>query len=375
MNVRLLFQPRLHGFHFRNGFRNHYVGGIPQVDVNGLCGGMVLGAFNYFRYGLPIPPHTDTEIDFDVNFEILRTRPGTTDLVDYVFHSQVATFENISILAFIGPADPPFADEFGKVKARIDRGEYLILGLKMRHGITGYGHQVLCFGYDPDTQAAIVYDPNFPDREVTITTARAGNENVVVLRTDAGETDERYRAMFEQQELFANRVSDRVTYDAPDNVARNLNFAVRPPLVNVQDGWRWCRQCEGMWFSLNSTPGSCPAGGGHVQEGSGSYRLLMNYRESSGQALWRWCRKCQGLFYGESLRSQGVCPVGGEHDGTASADYTMIGGSNGNALFTQGNWRWCPRCQGMHFAARGGTCAAGGAHDDSGSGQYVKHHT
>lgn len=107
---------------------------------------------------------------------------------------------------------------------------------------------MLCYGYDADTQAAIVYDPNFPDCEVRITEGRSGNDNVIELHADAGATDMRFRAMFEQQELFANRISDRVTYDFPDNVARNLNFAVRPPLVNVQDGWRWCRKCEGLWF-------------------------------------------------------------------------------------------------------------------------------
>ena len=75
MVVRLPFQPGLHGFHFRNAFRNHYTGGFPPVSTAGLCGGMVLAAFNYFRYGLPIPPHTDAEIDFNVNFELLRTLP------------------------------------------------------------------------------------------------------------------------------------------------------------------------------------------------------------------------------------------------------------------------------------------------------------
>jgi len=135
------------------------VGGFPPIETDGLCGGMVLAAFNYFRYGMPIAPQIDSEINFTVNFEILRILPGTTDLVDYIFHSQIATFENVSILAFIGPVDPPFADEFSKIRARIDRGEYLILGLKERPGVGGSGHQVLCYGYDLATQAAIVYDP------------------------------------------------------------------------------------------------------------------------------------------------------------------------------------------------------------------------
>lgn len=244
----------------------------------------------------------------------------------------------------------------------------------MRHRREGFGHQVLCYGYDPAARAAIVYDPNYPDREVTITATRDGNNNVIELRSDSGTIDTRYRAMFEQQELFADKVSDRVTYDAPDNVARNLNFAVRPPLVNVQEGWRWCSRCEGMWYAGNATRASCPAGDGHVEAGSGQYLLPMNYRSSSGQAQWRWCRKCQGLFYGQRRGSGGVCPSGGEHDGSGSADYTMLAGTNGNARFAQDNWRWCRRCQGMHFGARRGVCPSGGTHDPSRSGSYAMLH-
>jgi hypothetical protein len=48
----------------------------------------------------------------------------------------------------------------------------------------------------------------------------------------------------------------------------------------------------------------------------------------------------------------------------------MIFGASGNAGFTQDNWRWCHKCQGMHFA-RGGTCPSGGAHDASRSASYV----
>ena len=369
MAVRLHFQPQTHGFHFQNAFRSNFAGGFPQVTTDGLCGGMVLAAFNYFRYGVPIPPHTDAEIDFNVNFEILRTLPGTTDLVDYIFHSQLATFENVSILAFIGPFDPSFDEEFRKIHSRIDRGEYLILGLKMRHGQAGNGHQVLCYGYDPDTRAALVYDPNFPDCEVAITAGQIGRDNVIILQSDSGAQDQRFRAMFEQQELFADRVSDRVTYDFPDNVARNLNFAIRPPVVNIQEGWRWCQKCQGLWFGLHPA-GPCPAGGNHVQEGSGMYRLLMNYRQSSGQPCWRWCRKCQGLFYGGNHVLAGVCPAGNEHDASASADYSMIFSSSGNMGWTQDNWHWCRKCQGMHYGV-GGVCPAGKAHDPSQSASYV----
>ena len=49
----------------------------------------------------------------------------------------------------------------------------------------------------------------------------------------------------------------------------------QPPDVNSGSGqgqWRWCHQCQGMWFGAN---GVCPAPGtaGHSLAGSGNYHL------------------------------------------------------------------------------------------------------
>jgi hypothetical protein len=43
--------------------------------------------------------------------------------------------------------------------------------------------------------------------------------------------------------------------------------------AEVQDGWRWCRTCQGLWFAGNRTDGVCPAGGAHSLAGSGDYGL------------------------------------------------------------------------------------------------------
>lgn len=40
------------------------------------------------------------------------------------------------------------------------------------------------------------------------------------------------------------------------------------------------------------------------------------------QQSWRWCRKCQGLFY-STTKVGGVCPAGGSHDGTQSHNYNL----------------------------------------------------
>ena len=38
---------------------------------------------------------------------------------------------------------------------------------------------------------------------------------------------------------------------------------------------------------------------------------------------WRWCYKCQGFFFAGNP-SQGVCPVGGSHDASQSANYAAL---------------------------------------------------
>ena len=42
----------------------------------------------------------------------------------------------------------------------------------------------------------------------------------------------------------------------------------------VQDEWRFCNKCYGMWYNGNPFKGVCPAGGVHSGEGlSGNYFL------------------------------------------------------------------------------------------------------
>lgn len=91
-----------------------------------------------------------------------------------------------------------------------------------------------------------------------------------------------------------------------------------------QEGWRWCRNCEGLWFAGDlpggASGGKCPTDPyvsadpdqtfGHIQEGSGHYILLQNIRPSARQENgWRWCRKCRGLWYGQDNAHGGDCPA------------------------------------------------------------------
>lgn len=44
--------------------------------------------------------------------------------------------------------------------------------------------------------------------------------------------------------------------------------------------------------------------------------------ESGTQGGWRFCRKCKGMFYGPE-QSSSRCPVGAQHDGSDSYNYTL----------------------------------------------------
>ena len=86
------------------------------------------------------------------------------------------------------------------------------------------------------------------------------------------------------------------------------------------------------------------------------------------QAGWRWCRKCQGLAFAAGTPS--VCPVDGAHDHSGSGDYLLV--LDDPSAPGQSEWRWCRKCQGLAFGLnQPSVCPAGGAHDHTQSGNYT----
>jgi hypothetical protein len=132
----------------------------------------------------------------------------------------------------------------------------------------------------------------------------------------------------------------------------------------AQSDWRWCHNCQGLFFAGNKKQGVCPAGGAHSHTGSDDYVLKTS---GSGQSDWKWCSKCQGLFYAGN-KTLGSCPAGGGHNGSKSSDYVLRTSGSG-----QSNWRWCNKCQGLFFAGNKtfGVCPRKGSHADGGSADYV----
>lgn len=168
------FDPEVHGFAFTNDFRNDF---IREFDVRtgGLCGGMVYTALDYFHADMPIPRQT--------------YRPAVnTRLHDYIYDRQVhslvdngdkwaelhtnwggvrnSEFFNWGLQGFGG-------GRLEELRAKIDRGEPVPLGLWHYGDEPGGDHQVLAIGYDTgryrgdlgryrEELRIFVYDPNHP---------------------------------------------------------------------------------------------------------------------------------------------------------------------------------------------------------------------
>src|SRR6266568_1692754 len=142
--------------------------------------------------------------------------------------------------------------------------------------------------------------------------------------------------------------------------------AVEAAARSEQDNWRWCNKCQGLAFAGSPSPGACPAGKTHDHAGSGNYSLMQNTPVSIPltQDNWRWCNKCQGLAFTGSP-SPGACPAGETHDHAGSGNYRVIQDPLVLPPFSQDNWRWCNKCQGLAFAGSPspGACPAGKTHD------------
>lgn len=185
----------------------------------------------------------------------------------------------------------------------------------------------------------------------------------------------------EHSDLTACRHVDRrstLKALALTGVALVAGFGVATPAQALaQEGWRWCWRCQVMFYGTNAGgQGRCPGngGGGHDAYYSNRYFTRVEGELPSPQENgWRWCRNCMGLFYSAGARNAGLCPNGGAHDSYGSFLYAAILGEDGPSL--QGGWRKCRNCLGMFYKhlGGGGVCPIGPGrrHDDTGSSNYA----
>lgn len=186
------FIPSVNGFHFDNSFPavpdltfNTPLGSLKIGDAsNGLCGGMVYAALDYFNAGLAIP--------------LDSAPPASGDLFNYIVKRLFSSFAlPFGVLRYVELMNPLFPDsqnqfvipgsvmdgrawvmirqEWPAIKMKLDTGQGCPLGLirvkSSDLGQLGQNHQVLAYGYDlkDDNLTLFIYDPNYHnDDRVTL---------------------------------------------------------------------------------------------------------------------------------------------------------------------------------------------------------------
>jgi M6 family metalloprotease-like protein len=96
----------------------------------------------------------------------------------------------------------------------------------------------------------------------------------------------------------------------------------------------------------------------------------------AAQKFWRWCKKCQGLHYINSVSSPrlGRCPKDGQQHAVADSIRFQVVLNTPFPPFAPGQhgWLWCRKCEGLFFGPNepSSRCPVSGTHDGSGSGDY-----
>ena len=138
---------------------------------------------------------------------------------------------------------------------------------------------------------------------------------------------------------FVSSANNVCPYDAvfgKHGQAKSYQYWVyfnKPGDMYYQEGWAWCGACAGLFFADGAkTAGSCPdldGYGAHVNSGW-NYTLAyipatpqQNYQDG-----WSYCTQCRGIFFSGIDKSRaGVCPLDNSayvHNGTGTYPYMML---------------------------------------------------
>jgi hypothetical protein len=168
------FLPSLHGLHFDNAFPSGpavtLTLGRTRVGIgdaaDGLCGGMIFTALDYWHVGRPPPPETAPPAPGTPLFRYLVRR-----LIDS-WHLPGGPLAYMARMAPWWPGTPPsVAEQWPFVQADLDAGRPCPLGVVRIRSANpldlGKNHQVLAYGYQMAGSAlrVQVYDPNQADAD------------------------------------------------------------------------------------------------------------------------------------------------------------------------------------------------------------------
>lgn len=147
--------------------------------------------------------------------------------------------------------------------------------------------------------------------------------------------------------------------------------------ASQQASWRWCKRCQGMYYVWpegspwpEGSANVCVAGGKHDSTGSKSYIMFAGDEIPGAQGDWGWCQKCGGIYYHDA---PSVCVYDQlYHYSGDSGKYAMLLAGLSRTTTTQDGWQWCHKCGLLFFSQNPGSlCPVGGAHDPSGSAAYT----
>jgi len=164
------------GFKFDNNFVNPIIN-IPAIGLDiqtlGRCGGMAFLSLDYWFNKLPIPEIRNLPPDGTILADTIYAR-----LIDSLFANGARFFEFMNMLDHPtwlrgkGAARVTREDEFPKIKASIDAGWPCPIGLVRARSIgeLGNDHQVVCFGYESDSNMSKlwIYDNSHHDQVASL---------------------------------------------------------------------------------------------------------------------------------------------------------------------------------------------------------------
>lgn len=182
------FKPSVDGFKFVNNFSGYplpvSIPNLPNLSAvekssYGLCGGMSCSAYDFLLSGRSIPSNTTAPEQSSTLHRYLYRRQIDTF---GAFGEYVAKFAQWMVLpddTILGTQKRTY-DEFEEIRAKLDDGNLVVLGLVYASGgetlAIWNNHQVLAYGYSEVSDSTIdvnIYDPNYPGRDdITIRVER-----------------------------------------------------------------------------------------------------------------------------------------------------------------------------------------------------------
>ena len=167
--------------------------------------------------------------------------------------------------------------------------------------------------------------------------------------------------------------------------AEGAKYSYKEPTLNFtnllgQSQWRYCSQCQEMFFDGYADKGICPGapplgrmGGLRGHRAAGFIFTLPHDVPGPGQNTWRYCNLCHCMFF-DGYPTKGVCPAN-PATGHMAAGYMFVL-QHDVADIGQPNWRYCQACQAMFYdgyMAKGVCPARSGGHQAAGYNFSLPH--